>query len=160
MKINIEENTKNNVYTLTIEDNGKGMSKEMLNKVIDPFFTSRTTRKVGLGIPLLKQKAELAGGAFYIESEEGKGTILKASFIYNNIDRPALGDVAGVLVLTAASNEDSRFVYQHYTEEGEFIFDTDEVKEILDGVSFNNAKIIHYLKDMINENLKIIHYTK
>ena len=160
LKINIEENTKENVYTLTIEDNGKGMSKELLKKVVDPFFTSRTTRKVGLGIPLLKQKAELTGGSFYIDSEEGKGTLLIASFLYNNIDRPALGDVAGVLVLTAASNENIRFVYQHNTKEGEYIFDTNEINEALDGMSLNNAKVIHYLKDMIIENLVDIQYTK
>ena len=135
------------------------MSPEMLANVTDPYFTSRTTRKVGLGIPLLKQNAERAGGSFTINSELGKGSILKATFQHNNFDRPMMGDIAGVIVLTAAANENIRFIYTHITETGEYIFDTEEIKEAMDGMSINQSQVIKYLKDMIKENLTEINYS-
>ncbi|MFZ4399026.1 MAG: ATP-binding protein [Bacteroidales bacterium] len=155
----INENKVENLYSIIIKDNGKGMSSEMLAKVTDPFFTSRTTRKVGLGIPLLKQNAERCGGSFSINAELNKGCILKAIFQHNNIDRPILGDIAGTFVLTVASNERIRFIYSHTTEKGKYIFDTKEVKDAMDGISINQAQIIRYLIEMINENLIEINYS-
>ncbi len=159
IEIELFENKKENVYRIIIRDNGNGMSAEMLSHVTDPYYTSRTTRKVGLGIPLLKQNAERAGGTFTIESEYGKGTILKAEFQHTNIDRPMMGDIAGVIVLTAAANEKIRFIYKHTTDHGNYIFDTKEIKDIMDGTSINQPQIIKYLKEMIKENLSEIIYS-
>jgi hypothetical protein len=160
IEIYIIESLKEDIYQICVKDNGVGMSKEMLSKVTDPYCTSRTTRKVGLGIPLFKQIAELAEGSFNIESEPNKGTTLVAKFRHSNIDRPILGDIAGVIVFTAASNENIRFIYKHNTDAGEYIFDTKEIKEAIDGVSLNQPKIIRFLKEMINENLLTIKYSK
>jgi len=159
IEIDVMESIKENIYQISIKDNGKGMTKEMLDNVTDPYFTSRTTRKVGLGIPLLKQNTVRTDGNFEIKSEPGKGCFLKAEFKHNHIDRPMMGDIAAVIVLTAASNEDIDFCYTHKTDSGKYIFDTNEVKEAMDGLSINNADIIRYLKEMIEENLKEIHYS-
>jgi len=159
IEIEVFENKMENVYSISIKDNGKGMSAEMLSHVTDPYCTSRTTRKVGLGIPLLKQNSERAGGSFSIFSELNKGCFLKAIFQHNNYDRPMMGDIAGVIVLTAAANENIRFIYTHTTETDTYVFDTKEVKEALDGISINQPQIIRYLKEMIIENLAEINYS-
>ena len=94
-----------------------------------------------------------------VETELGKGTLLKAIFQHDNLDRPMMGDIAGVIILTAAANENIHFVYTHKTESGEYVFDTKEIKEALDGISMNQSQVIRYLKEMIIENLIEIHYS-
>lgn len=159
IEIELIENKAENIYSISIKDNGKGMSAEMLAKVTDPYCTSRTTRKVGLGIPLFKQNAEQAGGNLVITSEPGEGTELTAIFKHDHLDRPMMGDIAGVIILTAAANENIHFIYTHKTEIGEYVFDTEEIKEVLDGMSMNQPEVIRYLKEMIKENLIEIHYS-
>ncbi len=157
--VEIAENKTENIYTICINDNGKGMSAHMLSKVTDPFFTTRTTRKVGLGIPLLKENAERTGGKFEISSLQGEGTVIKATFVMNHFDRQPLGDIAGVIVLTAASNPAVRIKYVHSTCSGSYTFDTSEIMGVLGNTPVNNAEIISFLKEMINDNLENINYT-
>ncbi len=141
---------------LIFEDNGCGMSEETLQHVTDPFFTTRTVRKVGLGIPLLKQNCEKTGGRFSISSQEGIGTEVHAVFSHKHIDRPTLGDIATTIVYTASAYPDIRFIYKHIHNDKEYIFDTQEITEVLDGISIQNPEIIAYLVEMIRENLKEI----
>ncbi|MDR1725408.1 MAG: ATP-binding protein [Bacteroidales bacterium] len=156
IKLKVIDSLKNNLYSFEIIDNGSGMSEETLQKVTDPYFTSRKTRKVGLGLPLVKMNAENAGGGFSMKSSIGKGTDLRFWFEHNNIDRPPLGDIASAVVFTAATNENIHFIYEHTTDFGRYTFDTNEIKEALDGMSLNNADIIRALTEMIQENLKDI----
>ena len=99
VELTIRDSLKDNIYAFTIKDNGKGMSPEFLAKVTDPWTTSRTTRKVGLGLPLIKMNTENAGGGMNIESELGKGTVLNFWFQHDHLDRPPMGDLAGSLVM-------------------------------------------------------------
>ena len=99
VELTIKDSLKDNIYAFTIRDNGKGMSPEFLAKVTDPWTTSRTTRKVGLGLPLIKMNTENCGGGMKIESEVGKGTTLNFWFQHDNIDRPPMGDLSGTLVI-------------------------------------------------------------
>lgn len=154
--ITIVEHLAEDTLSIRISDNGKGMSPEVLERVTDPFFTSRTTRKVGLGIPLFKQNAELSGGCFSIESREGEGTHLEARFGHAHLDRPPLGDMPGVMMILVGANPDIHFIYTHQRDEECFVFDTHEVQEALDGMSLNEPAVIPYLKEMIRENLKAI----
>ncbi|MDR1847298.1 MAG: ATP-binding protein [Bacteroidales bacterium] len=151
--LNVTDSIKNNVFRFEIIDDGCGMSEEMLAKVTDPYVTSRTTRKVGLGLPLVKMNAERCNGGFDLQSTEGKGTQLTFWFEHNSIDRPPLGDLAGAVVMTAAMNETIRFIYRYVTDYGEYVFDTAEIREALDGMSLNNAEIMRALTEMINTNL-------
>ncbi len=156
----IRESITDNVYAFTIVDNGKGMSREFLSRVTDPYTTTRTTRKVGLGLPLIQMNAENAGGGFHIESELGKGTTLDFWFQYDHLDRPPLGDIAGTIVMLAAHHEDIQILYKHITDTDMYVFDSKEVAEVLEGVSMNDISIIRYLKDMIKENLTAIGFTQ
>ena len=155
--LTIVDSLKDNVFHFTIEDNGKGMTPEFLAKATDPYTTSRTTRKVGLGLPLIKMNSENCGGGRKISSELGVGTRLEFWFQHDHWDRPPMGDLAGTLVMLFAAHEDIHFIVTYRTDEDEFTIDTNEVKEALDGMSINDIHIINYLKEMISENLKEIH---
>lgn len=156
IELTINDSLKDDVYSFTIKDNGCGMSKDFLSRVTDPWTTTRTTRKVGIGLPLIKMNAENCGGGFNIESEVGVGTVLHFWFQHSNIDRQPMGDIASTVVMLCAQYQDIRFIYTHRTDEGEYIFDTDEVKEALDGMSMQEISIMKYLEEMIRENLKEI----
>ncbi len=158
VKLTIRDSLKDNIYAFTIEDNGKGMTPEFMAKVTDPYTTSRTTRKVGLGLPLIKMNTENCGGGIKLQSEVGKGTRLDFWFQHNHWDRPPMGDLAGTIVMLCAAHEDIHIIYKHITDEDEFVFDTDEIHEALDGMSMNDVKVMGWLKDMVQENLEAIHY--
>lgn len=160
IELTIRESLSANRYAFTITDNGKGMSVDFLARVTDPYTTTRTTRKVGLGLPLIKMNTENAGGGMDIKSILGKGTELNFWFEHNHWDRPPLGDIAGTVVMLAAQHEDIHFVYKHITDSDQYTFDTAEVREALEGMSINEYTIIKYLRDMINENLSAIGVTQ
>jgi hypothetical protein len=156
VKLQIEEIPSKDEYLVKLIDNGKGMDAEMVQQVTDPFFTTRTTRKVGLGLPLLKQNAERTGGNMAIKSEPGKGTEVDVKFVYSHIDRLPTGDISGTLALTVSSYPAIDFIYSHTTPEGTFIFDTIEIKETLGDLPINNPQVIAFMKDLISDNLKEI----
>ncbi len=139
---------------ISISDNGSGIAPEMLVTVDDPYTTGRTTRKVGLGIPLFKQNAERTGGKLKIASELGKGTQLSALFYQNNIDCLPLGDVSGVIALLVNANPNIDFKYTHIVNNKEYVFNTIEVKEILGDTPINSIEIHKFIKEMITENVK------
>lgn len=158
IEVTIRCSVKDNVYDFTIKDNGKGMSKEFLAKVTDPWTTTRKTRKVGIGLPLIKMNTEAAGGGMTIESEPGKGTVLNFRFQNDHLDRPPMGDLPGTIVMLCAQYQDIHFIFKYITDTGEYTFDTDEIKEALDGMSMQEVSIMKYLKEMIKENLEEIGY--
>jgi nitrogen-specific signal transduction histidine kinase len=156
IRIEIAEDIKNDFLTITIGDNGKGMTAEETRRVTDPYFTSRTTRKVGMGLPLLKHCAQQASGNLVVSSESGNGTEVIAVFRHSHIDRPPLGDIAGVVKLLIGANPEKDFVYRHKREDREYILDSREVKEVLEGVPVNNPEVMTYIGEMVKENLKEI----
>ena len=159
VEIELQENITKDSLVITIRDNGCGMDETTVAKVTDPFFTSRTVRKVGLGIPLFKQNAEATGGTLKIKSKPGEGTTIESSFGLLHWDRPPMGDIAGSIVILVSANPEINFIYRHTTEKGEYTFDTNEVKEILEGVPLNDPEIVIALRQMIRENIKEITQT-
>lgn len=153
IQITIREEEEANSYFLIVTDNGKGIPLEMVDKVIDPFVTSRSTRKVGLGLPLLKQNAERTGGYLHLESVVGEGTTVTCRFEFRNFDRPAIGDISGVIAMLTCSFTDIDFIYTHFTSHGEYVFDSSEVKLALDGVPITDPSVRKFLIEMIDENL-------
>ena len=151
--IEITASSKTDSLEIIVSDNGKGMDEEFLKTVADPFSTTRKTRKVGMGIPLFKMAAESAGGEFSIESAVGVGTRTRATFGLSHIDRMPLGDVASSITALIGQATDSDIVLKYRVNEEEYVFDTREVKDILQGVDINSAEIIVYLKEMIDENI-------
>lgn len=139
---------------VSIGDNGTGISPDMLGKVTDPFVTSRTTRKVGLGLPLFRQHAEQTGGHFTIESEQGNGTLVTAVFKTAHPDCLPLGDVAGVMVLLIQANPQIRFILNVKNAESQTGFDTKEIQEVLGSIPIETPEIRESLKGILEENLK------
>ncbi|MBP6965666.1 MAG: ATP-binding protein [Armatimonadetes bacterium] len=143
-----------NLLSLEIADDGRGMDRETLEKVTDPFVTSRTTRKVGLGLPLLSAAAERSGGSMRIESSPGEGTTVSADFEYDNIDRAPVGDLAATLISLIAVNPDVRFVVRYDVDGKEYVFDTREVVEELGGVPINNPLVIEWIRRHLDEGIR------
>ena len=156
IEITVVESVLSDIISIEIKDNGCGMSKEFLDKVIDPFVTSRTTRKVGLGIPLLRQQAIDTDGRFDIRSVEGAGTTVYAEFRLTHLDRAPIGDMASTVTSLISAEPDIRYMYTHKTDSGEFVFDTDVIKSELDGISITEPEILVWLGDYIKENLENI----
>lgn len=154
--IEIAENPDDNQFIITITDDGAGMGKEQLKQAIDPFYTSRTTRKVGLGLSLFKQNAEITGGSFCIESELGKGTKVTAIFGMNHLDRPVMGDLVGTLLILFCSSDNVNYVFKHQTPSGVFKLDTRDVRQMIDNVPISHPDVRLFLKEMLKENLKQI----
>lgn len=152
--IEIDVTIKNAEDTLTIKinDNGCGMDKYQVLAVTDPFFTTRTTRKVGLGVPFFKYAAESTGGSFDIDSAVGEGTRVTAVFGLSNIDRMPLGDMAGTIQTLVCCHPDIDFIYRYAYDEKGFTMDTREFREILGGVPLNAPEVLEYVKSYLKEN--------
>ncbi len=142
--------------TLVIQDNGCGMDAGMVQRVIDPFYTSRTTRKVGLGIPFLKMAAEMTGGSLSIDSTPGVGTTVTANFSIQNIDRMPLGDLAGTMTALMQCNPDIDFIFTLRRKDELFVADSREMKVILESVPISNPQVALFLQEFIEENIKPI----
>ena len=133
---------------LTMEDDGRGMTDEQARAALDPFYTSRTTRKVGLGLPLLRLTAQLTGGDVAIESAPGKGTRVTAWFGLSHIDRPPLGDMAGTISALMQANP----CYELHVNEQSFAVNSREIKQILGGVPLAQPEVALFLREYIEEN--------
>lgn len=151
--ITVKEDLLTDKLTIYIEDNGCGMDKQIVEKVKDPFFTSRTTRKVGLGIPLFSAAAQRCGGDLKIESEPGKGTKLTACFIHSHIDRAPMGNLWDTLTSLIMCNGSVNFVYLHEFDRKTFSLDTREILKVLDGVPINSMEVINWIRDYLKEGI-------
>lgn len=152
IQIEVTANIKEDTLAVIIRDNGKGMEEEQVHQCLDPFFTTRNTRKVGLGIPFFKMAALATGGNFEISSKVGTGTDVKAVFKLSHIDRMPLGDINSTIYTLIAFNTNIDFIFKYSFDEREFILDTREFKEILDGVPLHSPDVLKYLKEYLAEN--------
>lgn len=153
VEIDVTADRGENLLTIAVRDDGCGMAPEFLARVTDPFTTKRTTRKVGLGIPLFRQAAELAGGEFSIGSQEDVGTCVKATFRLNHIDRMPLGDLSDTLTALICGSSETTFRLRFEFDGKRFDFDTREIVETLRGVPIDSYEVLAYLRDYINENI-------
>ena len=152
--LSIIEDREKNRLDIVIKDNGRGISKEMLEKVMDPFFTTRTTRRVGLGLSMFRETSKKCGGDFYIQSSEGEGTEVKTTFQLDHIDLPPMGEIAGSLTTLIMGNENVDFVYTHTVDGQEFELDTRDIKRELEDVPINHPDVILHLAQSIRESLR------
>ena len=151
-EILVKEDTVKKELFIGIYDNGRGMTQEQVNNVQDPFFTTRTTRKVGMGIPLFKMAAEQTGGSFTITSEVGVGTRVEAIFKTDSIDFTPLGDMESTVTTIVSMNEDKDFIYIRSVDGREFTFSSAEIKQILDGVPLSEPSVMIWMEGHIKEN--------
>lgn len=151
IQISVKADSKQDLLGIVISDNGCGMTKEQLDAVEDPFFTTRTTRPVGLGIPFFKYAAESTGGEFKITSELGAGTTVTATFVLSHVDRMPLGDMTSTMHVLITANNSIDFLYSYEVDEKGFVLDTREFREILAGVPFNTPEVSDYIKEYLQE---------
>ena len=152
VKIIVTESDRDDDLTISISDNGCGMTDEQVRQVIDPFFTTRTTRKVGLGVPLFKLSAEQTGGSFDIKSKVGEGTTTTASYVKSSVDMTPLGDINSTVRILIQCNPDIDFVFVHSTDLDSFTLDTRELREVLEGVSLDNPDVLEWIAQFLEEN--------
>ncbi|MGI6254641.1 MAG: ATP-binding protein [Acutalibacter sp.] len=160
--ISVVEDQGGDTLSISVEDNGKGMSPETVQKVIDPFYTTRTTRSVGLGIPLFKMEAEMTGGNFQIDSQLGVGTTLTAVFKPSSVDMIPLGDINGTVQLLISCNPQLDFIFQRVlrTPEGEqreFTLKTAELRQVLgEDVPLDTPDVVLWIKDYLSEQTEAL----
>ena len=160
VKLTINENHDLDLLNVLIEDDGKGMDSETLARVTDPFFTTRTTRKVGLGIPLFKELCELCEGSFDIKSTVGVGTKIDAKFKLSSIDLPPIGNIVDTVYALACNEYNVDIEFSYIYDNKEFKFNTKDIKEILDGVPLNEPMVMNWLKDYVTSGLQEINAYK
>jgi len=154
IKVSIIADDETGKLSVEIEDNGKGMDKDFAQRVTSPFVTTRSTRRVGLGIPLLQASAERAGGYLTIHSEPGSGTILRAVFQINHIDRLPLGDISETMTALIIANPDVHYMLYIKSNKTCFEFSTAEVKEKLGEVPITGYEVVAWIKDFIDDGIK------
>ena len=138
--------------TIVIADDGCGMTAEQAAHVTDPFFTTRTTRRVGLGVPFFKMAAECTGGGFRLESEHGKGTTVTAVFALSHIYRIPLGDMNVTIHNLIVYHPDTDFIYTYTYNRASFTLDTRKMREIIGAIPLNSPEISAYILEYLTEN--------
>jgi hypothetical protein len=152
--LSIMEDRKGNRLQINITDNGPGIPTDMLERVTDPFFTTRKTRRVGLGLSLFREASRRCDGEFKITSEEGKGTAVEATFRLDHIDLAPMGDLASTMTTLIMGNPDVDFVYTHDIQGRTYHLDTQAIKKELDGIPIQDPKVLKYIGDSILNSLK------
>jgi len=154
VEIRIEEDLKADRMTLEISDDGSGMDEEMLQRVLDPFFTTKTTRRVGLGLPLLAEACRMSNGQLSLKSCPGKGTTVRAIFQHSHIDRKPLGNMGDTLITLIVGHPEVDLRYEHRKGDADFSLDTREIRDELGNVPLNDPQIIRALREGIFSGLR------
>ena len=152
VEITVEEDTAAGWLTIVIRDNGRGMTPEQVQTVIDPFYTTRTTRKVGLGVPFFRMAAQLSGGQLTIQSRVGEGTAVTATFGLTSIDRMPLGDINGTIATLVQCNPGIDWLYTRRKDGREMVMDTRQFREVLEDMPLDSPEVLGFLRDYLAEN--------
>lgn len=156
ISVSVKTCEEDRTLLVTVKDNGYGMDEDTLKKAVDPFHTSRTTRMVGLGLPMFREAAILAGGDFALDSEEGVGTVLTASFKTDSIDRQPLGDLGNVFFLTMLSHGDLHLKLVLSSSRGTFYFDSRNFSNALERQGGSSMDAAFRAETFINEQVNLI----
>lgn len=154
MTLSVIENLKENWLDILIEDNGKGMDAETVAKIIDPFVTSRITRKVGLGIPLFKAAAEACNGSLSIASRPGEGTRVAVRFQHDHIDRMPLGDLVNTFFTLFIGYQQVHWVFHYQVNDQVFLFDDQPIKQELEGVSLTEPTVLKFIREYLEQGMQ------
>ncbi|GKX28881.1 histidine kinase [Vallitalea longa] len=152
----VKELVKDNVFEFSIQDDGEGIPEVILKDIRSPFTTSRTMRRVGLGIPLLNDTCNMCNGELYIKSIVNQGTYILAKMDYNHIDRPPLGDLESTIATFFSSNDNVNIEYEHCYNDESFSISTKELKDVLGDVPLTNLDVIKWLVEFLRENIEEI----
>lgn len=155
--LEITEDSRAHSFKFVITDNGRGMDEEILARVIDPFYTTRTTRRVGMGISFLKQVAELCGGGLNISSTPGKGTTLEVTFDTQNLDMPPIGDIPATLMVLLMGHPEINWLYVHKKDDKEYVLRSSELLEALEDIElFRTPEVGLWIRDNAKEGIEAL----
>lgn len=154
--ITVEEDLGADKLAITIEDDGQGMGPDFVAKVLDPFVTTRTTRKVGLGLSLFQQAAQEAEGDLIIDSTPGLGTTVRVTMRHNHVDRKPMGNMTETVITLIEGNPEVDFVYFHKREGREYLLDTREIRAELEEIPVNNPEVIRFIRQSLASGLEEI----
>ena len=157
IQVRIDEDIKADLLTIEIVDNGRGMSKELLDRVLNPFYTTRKTRHVGLGLPLFREAARRCDGELIIQSEPGKGTRVKATFRRSHIDRAPMGDIPSTLLAPLLCGHAVDLDYTHSVEDRKFQLNTAEIRKELGDIPLTYPKVRDWLFQELREGEASLH---
>ena len=149
IEIKIDEDFKTDVLAMEVSDNGRGMSEEQIAQVLDPFYTTRKTRHIGLGLPLLLEACRRCEGNLEIHSHPGKGTTIKATFRHSHIDRAPLGDIPSVLMTVLFAENQIDWLYSHKVNQEEFRLESSEIRKELVDIPITHPKVRNWLLDFL-----------
>lgn len=152
IEIRILEDKKKDLLSIEIIDNGVGMDLETVKMALDPFFTSKTVRRFGLGLPLLSESARVANGRLSIKSKKGEGTTIKADFQYSHIDRKPLGDIGQTIITLVIGNPAIDFIYVHKKNGHEYMLDTRKIKAQLNDRPINFPDGIRMIREDLEKD--------
>lgn len=155
--LTIEESSLRDELKICIVDNGRGMDAAILANVLDPFVTTRTTRKIGLGLPLVEMTTRMCDGALNIQSTPGVGTVVEATWRLSHLDRPPLGNMAATLKILLVANPAIHFTYIHRVDGRAFTLDSQEICAALDGLPLTQPEVLAWLDGYLKENLSILY---
>ncbi len=156
IRITVIEMIKEDRLRIEISDDGNGMDEVMVNNIIDPFVTSRTSRKVGLGIPLFKAAAEACDGWLSVESSLGKGTDIKVEFKRSHIDRMPLGNLADTLLSLVIGSPEVQWIFTYQIDGESFVFDSQLIIQQLDGIPISDPFVISYIRNAYEDGISRI----
>ena len=149
----IFESAKENLLRLEVRDNGRGMDSKTVGKAMDPFYTTKGFKKVGLGIPLLKATAQVCHGDLRIDSRPGEGTAVRAWMEKNHLDCPPLGNIAETILGLLVSFDDRNLRFTFETERGLFSLSTADIRRQVGDLHFSHPDVFRFLKSFLNEKL-------
>ena len=155
--LTVEEDSVKDCLRICISDNGHGMDAAMVAKVLDPFVTTRTTRKVGLGLPLMDMTTAMCDGHLKVESEPGVGTMVEAVWRLNHLDRPPLGNMLVTLKTILVMNPDIHFQYRHRVDDKTFSLDSQEIRNALGDLPLTQPEVLDWLDGYLKDNLSILY---
>jgi len=153
VEISVIEDLVRDRLSITISDNGHGMTPEEVERAMDPFYTTKKVRRIGLGLPMLSQACQSTGGSFAINSEPGVGTRIRAEFVHSHIDRQPLGDVPGAVIALILEKPEVDILYTHRRDESLYTMDTREIRAQLDDIPLNHHEVINLIRENIAEGL-------
>ena len=156
VRILIRENRAKDLFLMRITDNGSGMTPEERQRALDPIYTTKKIRRVGLGLPMLSDAADRTGGKMTLRSKPGKGTVVEAAFGLSHIDRQPMGNIVSTLITIIVGNPGIDLLYRHEVDGRSYLLDTREIKKELEDVPLNHPEVTGFLREHITEGLSDI----
>lgn len=151
VQISIHESKQYDFFRLLIQDNGKGMDEETINQALNPFYSTRTTRSIGMGLPLLNDLAKGCNGSLNIDSKVGVFTKVLLEIQRSHIDVPPMGDIGEAIMILIQSNDRIHYIFNYQSDEETYQLDTNEVKQVLETDSLNDYMILNWIKENVNQ---------